>query len=216
MFAITRGPSRKPACAATKSSAPSLTSAATTNHVPDVHAAERPAAGDPLEEHGVHRLARRRGRACHEQVASRMPARRDRERGRHQHHRALRRLHARLAHDADAVRDRLDARVRAAAQRVGAHEAAAARRRSRARDSVCATLAVHLARHAPGRSRGVAADRHQRAAIACVTRNTAKIGAMRRDRLLDPAQVHHRQQARCPTHARPRSSYADASAAAGS
>ena len=34
MLAMTRGPSRKPACAATKSSAPSLSSAAITNHLP--------------------------------------------------------------------------------------------------------------------------------------------------------------------------------------
>ena len=36
MLAMTRGPSRKPACAATKSSAPSLKSAAMTNALPDV------------------------------------------------------------------------------------------------------------------------------------------------------------------------------------
>ena len=34
MFAMTRGPSRKPACAATNSSAPSLTSAMTTKAWP--------------------------------------------------------------------------------------------------------------------------------------------------------------------------------------
>ena len=73
MFAMTRGPSRKPACAATNSSAPSLTSAMMTKRVADVHAAERPAAGDALEQHRVHRLAVDRPRVPEQVATSRMP-----------------------------------------------------------------------------------------------------------------------------------------------
>ena len=61
MFAMTRGPSRKPACAATKSSAPSLTQRGDDEAAAEVEAADRPAAGHALEQDGVHRLALDRG-----------------------------------------------------------------------------------------------------------------------------------------------------------
>ncbi len=87
----------------------------------DFPPAEVPAAGDPLEQDGVHRLVVRRMRV-HEQVREDDAARGDGQRRRHQPHRVLRGANLRLAHDLDAVRDGLDARVRAAAERVRADE----------------------------------------------------------------------------------------------
>ena len=64
MFAMTRGPSRKPACAATNSSAPSLSSATTTNACPTSTPPSVQPPRDALEQHRVHRLALdRRARA---------------------------------------------------------------------------------------------------------------------------------------------------------
>ena len=57
MLAMTRGPSMKPVCAATKSSAPSEASVAQTNHLPSGQAGDAPVAGEGVGEHGVERLA---------------------------------------------------------------------------------------------------------------------------------------------------------------
>ena len=81
-----------------------------------------PAAGDALEQDRVHRLARPRAARATSRYARRMPPAVIASDDGHQHHRALGGPHARLAHDADAVRDGLDAGVGAAAERVGAHE----------------------------------------------------------------------------------------------
>ena len=54
MLASTRGPSRKPVCAATKRSTASETSVTSTKTYPG----GAPAGGDPLHQHRVQRLAR--------------------------------------------------------------------------------------------------------------------------------------------------------------
>ena len=82
-----------------------------------------------LEQHGVHRLALG-GRDVPEQVADQQAAGRERQRDGHVDHRALAGLHARLAHDGQAVGDGLDAGVGAAAHRVGPAAAARPCRRS--------------------------------------------------------------------------------------
>ena len=56
MFDITRGPSRKPAWAATKSSAASMTSVPGHEPAPHREAARAPVPGEVLEQHRVHGL----------------------------------------------------------------------------------------------------------------------------------------------------------------
>ena len=121
MFAITRGPSMKPACAATTSSSPSEISVTSTSAVADGEAAEVPAAEDVLREDGVHRLARRVV-DVEQQVADQDAAGGEGQRDRHVDHGPLAGGDARLAHDLEAVRHRLDAGVGAAAEGVGAQQ----------------------------------------------------------------------------------------------
>ena len=77
--------------------------------------------GHGLDQHRVQRLAAHRGDVP-QQVADQQAAGGERQRDRHVEHGPLGGLHARLAHDGQAVRDRLDAGVGAAAQRVGVNE----------------------------------------------------------------------------------------------
>ena len=194
MLAMTRGPSRKPACAATKRSAPSLSSAAMTKPWPTWTPPNRPVAGDALEQDRVHGLAARSVRRdVDEQVAEEDAAGGDGQRRGHEHHRALARS-ARAARASSGGRWRRP-RCRCRCRRPSSRRArrAAARRPVRAACRSSLTLACT--------SRGHRADLGQRgrrcrrrAAMACVTTKRPKIGAIAVDRLLHAAEVHHREQ----------------------
>ncbi len=121
IVASTRGPSTKPVCAATNSNAPSVSSAKVMMRRADVNAEELPVARQPLEHDGVERLAGL-GLDVEQQVAEQNSAGDEGQRHGHVDHRALAGLGARLAQDRQAVADRLDPGVRAAAQAVGAKE----------------------------------------------------------------------------------------------
>jgi len=92
-------------------------------HVPLTHRqrAEMERACEHLRQPVVHRLPRDRMDA-HQQIPEDDPAGGHGEAGGHVDHRPLAGEDARLAHDREAVRDRLDSGVRARAQRVGAQE----------------------------------------------------------------------------------------------
>ena len=99
MLAITRGPSRKPVCAATKSSAASATSSVTiTNAVADRERRRSSSRRRARRSSTAFIVLPSSGGACDEQVAEQDAAGGDGERGRHQEHRPLAGLHARLAH----------------------------------------------------------------------------------------------------------------------
>ena len=89
------------------------------------HHRQHPTAGQRrrhgLDQHGVQRLAGHR-RDVPQQITDQQAGGGEGQRHRHVQHRPLRGAHARLAHDRQAVRHRLDAGVGAAAQRVGVHE----------------------------------------------------------------------------------------------
>ncbi len=73
MLAITRGPSMKPACAATKRSAASATSVSDDEPAADRDAAEREPAREPLEQDGVHASCPSSGAAWKSRYRSRIP-----------------------------------------------------------------------------------------------------------------------------------------------
>ena len=114
--------------------APRASSVISTNAAPDRDAARRSSCPPACRRGPRSSSCPRPECTSREQVAEQDAARRERERRGHVEHRALAGLHARLAQDRDAVRDGLDAGVRAAAQRVGAQEerdrCAEARRRA--------------------------------------------------------------------------------------
>ena len=98
----------------------------------DLQPADVPAAGDALDQDRVQRPA---GLVldAEQQVREQDAAGGERERHRHVEHGALAGRDPRLAQDLQAVRDRLDAGVGAAAEAVGAQERDGDRARSRAR-----------------------------------------------------------------------------------
>ena len=116
MLARTRGPSMKPAWAATTSSIASDKSVSTTKVPP-----EGQPGGKSLGEHRIHGFPWDR-RHSPQQVAEKEARGGEGERGPHVHHGALSGLDLGLPHDRQPVRDRLDAGVGTASERVGPHE----------------------------------------------------------------------------------------------
>ena len=84
-------------------------------------AAEMPRSEQAPEEHGVHRLAGDWARVG-QQIAEHDPAGGEGQREGHEKHRPLSCLHARLTQNRDAVRDRFDTGVGAAAERIRAQK----------------------------------------------------------------------------------------------
>ena len=117
MLDMTRGPSTKPAWAATSSRAPSEKIVTTGEAVDPAASRRKEGVGqDGVEGLALHRLD------PHQQVAQEQDAGREGQGGGHVEHGALAGLHPRLAHDLQAVGDRLDPGVGAAAQGVGPQE----------------------------------------------------------------------------------------------
>ena len=176
MLAITRGPSMKPAWAATKRSSASETSVTHTNQWPSGQAGQVEVAGEALRPAPRSSSCPVDRRDVEQQVAEDDAAGGERQRGGHQHHGALAGLHLGLAHDLQPVVDRLDAGVGAArpsSRRAG---------RARAGPPAPAWPARWRARRGPARSTTRAARRRESASappmrMAWVTRKATKMGA---------------------------------------
>ena len=120
MFAMTRGPSTKPVWAATKES-PLAEERNPHEPVADVDSEDGPGVGELFEHHGVHRLVRV-GSDVKKQVTEHDPTGGYGQGRRHHRHGAGCRPHAGLAHNGDAVGNRLDSGVGSATEGIGADE----------------------------------------------------------------------------------------------